>query len=159
MLPWMGRSLRGMGEFELVRRLTSRLAAGPGMVVGPGDDAAVLQPGRRLVIATADLLVEGRHFDLRFSSPSDVGAKALTVNISDVAAMGGRPVWALVSLGAPAETDVDMVDGLYDGLLDAAAEHEVVIAGGEGWFYNPTTGEWLVNSTKTDDTGKAYNTY
>ena len=83
------------------------------------------------MLATADLLVEGRHFDFAFSSPRDVGFKAIAVNASDIAAMGGRPRYALVSLGAPPSTQVETVDSLYEGIIEAAGEFGVAIAGGD----------------------------
>lgn len=120
--------LAHVGEFGLITRLLARLGAGDGVVVGPGDDCAVLDGG---LLATADLLLEGRHFDLALSSPRDVGYKALAVNVSDIAAMGGRPRFALVSLGAPAATRIDVLESIYDGLAEASKEFAVVIVGGD----------------------------
>lgn len=129
----MNEKLSDLGEFGLIDRLLARVpVAGPGVEIGPGrDDAAVLRVADRLLIATADLSIEGRHFDLRFSSPSDIGWKALTVNASDMAAMGGRPLWALLSIGAPASTPVERLEGVYDGVAEAARAHEIVIVGGD----------------------------
>jgi len=93
-----------------------------------GDDAAVVDaPGGRLLLA-ADLVVEGVHFDLSLVALDDVGWKALTVNVSDIAAMGGEPGHALVSVVVPAGTDLDR---LYDGLTAAAEEYGCPIAGGD----------------------------
>jgi len=101
-----------------------------GLIVPPGDDAAVLRSGGEIV-ATADLLIEGRHFDLGFSSPEDVGSKAIAVNASDIAAMGGRPRHALVSLGASASTPVRTIESLYEGMVQAARAFGITIAGGD----------------------------
>src|SRR5512139_4203447 len=93
------------GEFALIDRFVRAVPVrGPGVTVGPGDDAAVLAlaPGEELV-ATVDAVVEGVHFDAR-STPADAGWKALAVNLSDLAAMGARPRYALVALGLPAGT-------------------------------------------------------
>jgi thiamine-monophosphate kinase len=99
-------------------------------VVGPGDDAAVWVPPRgSLQVLTTDALVEGVHFDPRLARP-DVGYKALAVNISDVAAMGGAPHLALLSLALPAGDHDRDLDGLVDGLLAMAAEAHVTLAGG-----------------------------
>src|SRR5947209_5216983 len=81
---FVGEDLADIGEFGVIRRLLERLPASQ-LIVPPGDDAAVVHTTADTV-ATADLLVEGRHFDLAFSSPADVGFKALTVNVSDIAA-------------------------------------------------------------------------
>lgn len=128
MLPGMEARAR-TGEDALVARLVGRLRATDGVLVGPGDDAALLSGGPE-VLATADLLVEGSHFDLAFSSPADVGWKALAVNVSDIAAMGGTPRYALVSLGLP-EDGEDVADALYRGLAEAAAAFGVGVAGGD----------------------------
>ena len=125
----MGEDLADIGEFGVIRRLLERLPASS-LIVPPGDDAAVVATAAETVV-TADLLVEGRHFDLTFSSPADVGFKALTVNVSDIAAMGGRPRYALVSIGAPAATSIDVLESLYDGIAEAARAYGVAIAGGD----------------------------
>jgi thiamine-monophosphate kinase len=121
----------GAGEFELIRRFTQALPlAGEGVRVGPGDDAAVLAPppGEELV-ATADAVVEGVHFDRTFT-PEDVGWKALAVNLSDLAAMGARPLWALVCLGVPPGARPAAVVRIAHGLGACARRHRIAIAGG-----------------------------
>jgi thiamine-monophosphate kinase len=118
------------GEFELIARITRVLPLrGEGVRVGPGDDAAVLAPppGEELV-ATADAVVEGVHFDGRFT-PEDVGWKALAVNLSDLAAMGARPLWALVCLALPADRTRDAL-GIARGIGACARAHRIAIAGG-----------------------------
>jgi thiamine-monophosphate kinase len=131
MLAGVGEDARDLGEFGLISRLVSRLAApGENVVLGPGDDAAAVRLGGT-ALATADLLLEGLHFDLAFSSAGDVGWKALAVNVSDIAAMGGVPRYALVSLGAPASTPVAMLEALYDGLGECARAFGVWVVGGD----------------------------
>jgi thiamine-monophosphate kinase len=125
----VGEDLADIGEFGVIRRLLERLP-GSSLIVPPGDDAAVVATSAHTVV-TADLLVEGRHFDLAFSSPEDVGFKALTVNVSDIAAMGARPLYALVSIGAPAATPIAVLESLYDGIAEAARAYVVTIAGGD----------------------------
>jgi thiamine-monophosphate kinase len=125
------------GEFdfiELVRRRTMRSnAARPDLSVGIGDDAAVLKPGHNteLVVST-DLLVEDIDFDLRYFPANQLGHKALAVSLSDIAAMGARPRWSLLSLGVPAEIwDSSFVDEFYDGYLWLARRHGVGLVGGD----------------------------
>ena len=92
------------------------------VVVGPGDDAAVIAPERgALEVLTTDAQVEGVHFDHRFVPPDAIGHRALAVNLSDLAAMGAKPRAALLSLVLPDALDVAVVDGMLDGLLALAA--------------------------------------
>lgn len=120
------------GERALIERIRRRLPAPPpSLLVGPGDDAAVVVPERgAFQVLTTDAVVEGIHFDRRFSTLSDVGWKALAVNVSDLAAMGARPEFALLSLILPDGTTAADVDALLDGLLEMAAEAGVALAGG-----------------------------
>lgn len=118
-----------IGERALIRHLRSRIPGGPGIVVGVGDDSAVLETGA-LTLVTTDSLVESVHFLREWTPPRLVGRKVLTVNLSDIAAMAGAPRHATVSLCLPADTPLSFVDGLYDGLLERAAETGVSIVGG-----------------------------
>jgi thiamine-monophosphate kinase len=100
-------------------------------VVGPGDDAAVIEPERgALEVLTTDAQVEGVHFDLRFVPPDAIGHRALAVNLSDLAAMGASPRVALLSLMLPDALEVATIDGLLDGLLGLAARQRVSLVGG-----------------------------
>lgn len=118
-----------IGEHELVRRIRSRIPEGPGVVVGVGDDAAAVETGA-LTLLTTDSLVEGIHFRREWSPPRLLGRKALTVNLSDVAAMAGLPRYATVSLCLPPDVPLGFVEGLYDGLLERSAETGVNLVGG-----------------------------
>jgi len=120
------------GERAIIERIRQRMPDAPStLVVGMGDDAAVAAPERgTLQVLTTDALVEGIHFDRRHSSPHDIGSKALAVNVSDVAAMGGAPHLALLSLMLPAELGLDDLDGLIDGFLEMARTCRVSLAGG-----------------------------
>ena len=122
-----------LGEFGLIERLTRIVGAegSPDLVVGPGDDAAVWRVGGEYLIATTDAMVEGVHFLPERTRWEDVGWKALAANVSDIAAMGGTPLFALVTLALPPETLAETMDALYRGLGQSAGEYGVTIAGGD----------------------------
>jgi thiamine-monophosphate kinase len=125
------QTISDVGERALIQRITARLATAPWVIVGPGDDAAVIEPERgSLDVFTTDALIEGVHFDRRFMPPDTIGHRALAVNVSDLAAMGARPRAALLSFALPGELDVAVVDGVMDGLLAVAASTHVTIIGG-----------------------------
>jgi thiamine-monophosphate kinase len=120
-----------LGEFGLIAALTARLPQGPAVLLGPGDDAAVIRAADGRVVATTDLLVEGQHFRRDWSSAYDVGRKAAAQNLADVAAMGAVPTALLVGLAAPAALDVAWALGLADGLRDECAVVGASLAGGD----------------------------
>jgi thiamine-monophosphate kinase len=120
-----------VGEFELLAALREHLDHdGPGLPRGVDDDAAVIDH-EGPVVAAVDTLVEGVHFDRRFSTLADVGFKAVAVNVSDLAAMGAFPVAALISLQRPSEMSVADVRELYDGLREAADRWGCPLVGGD----------------------------
>lgn len=121
-----------LGEHALIERIRARLPPAPALVVvGVGDDAAVVEPPRNaLEVLTTDCLVEGVHFDQAFVGPADIGHKALAVNLSDLAAMGAAPRVALLSLVLPPAWPVASVDALVDGLTALAGRSRIVIVGG-----------------------------
>ena len=117
-----------------VRRALGTAADGPGVESGIGDDAAVLRPppGQRLV-ASVDMLVEDQHFRRRgpgAAAPADIGWRALAVNLSDLAAMGAWPLWALVSVGVPADFSPEDLEAVYGGLAEAARDCGLAVVGG-----------------------------
>ncbi len=120
------------GERDLIAAIRARLPENPGwLAVGVGDDAAVAEPARgALEILTTDAVVERVHFDRRFSTPRDIGWKSLAVNLSDIAAMGGTPRLALLSLGLPDDLSDEDFDQLIDGFLALARDARVTLAGG-----------------------------
>lgn len=119
----------GRGEFAFIERLQRRIGAGgPDGEIFVGDDAAVVRPpGERMLFAT-DLVVEGVHFDLSIGSVADAGWKAVVANASDVAAMGGIPLFAVSAVSAPPGTDLDQV---LDGILEAAGTCGLQLVGGD----------------------------
>lgn len=127
---------------EIVRRASRR---SPAVRVGIGDDCAVLEPASgSLLLATTDLLIEDVHFRRRWAAPTDIGWKALAVNVSDIAAMGGRPRWGLIALACPDAVTVEEAEGFYAGVQALATEHDVVIVGGDTCA---SPGGWIVNVT------------
>lgn len=121
-----------LGERALIERIRRRVPAAPAhLLIGIGDDAAVVAPEKgALEVITTDALVEGVHFDRRFSSAADAGFKAIAVNASDVAAMGGAPRLALLSLILPPTLPVSEIDELLDGVLEMTAACGAALAGG-----------------------------
>ena len=121
-----------LSERELIARLRRQLPpAPPWMTVGIGDDAAVVETVRNeLDVFTVDAIVEGVHFDRRFTPPEAIGHRALAVNLSDLAAMGATPRLALVSLALPASLPTDEFDAMIGGLAALALKHNLHVAGG-----------------------------
>jgi len=110
-------------EREFVRWLCQRLPADARMLVGPGDDAAILRvEAEANVVATTDMLMEGVDFELARHEPERIGRKALAVNLSDLAAMAAVPVAALVSLCLPRKGGAELAKRLLEGMLPLAAE-------------------------------------
>ena len=122
-----------IGEHAVIEHIRKRVPPLPaGVVAGMGDDAAVVRPDRgALTVVTTDTLIEGVHFDPRHSSPTDIGHKALAVNLSDLAAMGAVPRHALLALSLPADWLVADLDQTIDALLALAARHRTTLVGGD----------------------------
>ena len=125
------RTVSDIGEHALISRITQRLARPSWVLVGPGDDAAVVQPERGTFdVLTTDAIVEGVHFDRRFAPPDAIGHRALAVNLSDLAAMGARPRAALLSFVLPDQLEIADVDRIVDGMIALADRHRVAVVGG-----------------------------
>lgn len=119
-------------EVELIAWLRERLPPHPLLRLGPGDDAALIALDERgQCLATVDMLMDGVDFRLAEADPRRVGRKALAVNLSDLAAMAGRPVAALVALALPRQHGFTLAQQLYEGMLPLADRHQVAIAGGD----------------------------
>jgi thiamine-monophosphate kinase len=126
-------------EFELIARLTSGLASREDVSLGVGDDCALMDlGGDQLLLATCDSQVEGVHFTLQTSSPEQIGRKALAINLSDIAAMGGTPRFALVSLLIPSHLSLEILEEMYAGLRQEAERFATVIVGGNIACAGPT---------------------
>ncbi|MFN7978845.1 MAG: thiamine-phosphate kinase [Vicinamibacterales bacterium] len=120
------------GEHQLIASLRRRLpAGGADVVVGIGDDAAVLRaPRGELLVQTTDALVDGVHVDSRLIPPHAIGRRAVAVNLSDLAAMGARPAWLVLSLVLPATLPVAHFESLIDGVRDEADRWQATVVGG-----------------------------
>ncbi len=130
-------NIADIGEVALIRRLIDMArescvsGTSGGLLVGPGDDAAAWRPEAGTTLSTTDTVVEGVHFTRSTTPWRDLGWKAMAANLSDIAAMGGTPHYALVTLSLPPDTHVADVTELYRGLIDSCREHRVAIAGGD----------------------------
>lgn len=125
-------SISAFGEFALISRITAPVKNNSTVITGIGDDAAVtaLTPGMQLLTST-DMLLEDVHFRLSWHDPFLLGRKSLAVSISDIAAMGGIPRWALLSLAIPSDTSLKFIDEFMRGFHSMAKENGVVLIGGD----------------------------
>jgi len=121
-----------LSEDELIAAIRTLLSGDqPGVVIGIGDDAAVVEAGTGQPVLTTDMLIEGIHFELDSISARDLGAKAIAVNVSDVAAMAASPRYALVSIGLTADVQAAWVVELYAGMRQACDEYALALLGGD----------------------------
>ncbi|MEA1964456.1 MAG: thiamine-phosphate kinase [Candidatus Aerophobetes bacterium] len=130
--------LSQVGEFELIKQIRSNLPASQKeVVVGVGDDAALIRVSpQKFLLFTTDTLVENVHFKWDYTSPFQIGWKALAVNISDIAAMGGKPTYCLISLAISGDVEKSLVNELYKGLKKIASLYKIEITGGD-LVYSP----------------------
>jgi thiamine-monophosphate kinase len=127
--------LSGLGEFGLIHTIQKLSPTGPGIVIGIGDDAAALAVSSNILqLATTDMLIEGVHFDLSYTDFYSLGWKSAAVNLSDIAAMGGRPRFCLTSLGIPSRIAVEQIAEFYRGFNALLSTHKTVLAGGDTCF-------------------------
>ncbi len=128
----MTSKIKNLGEIGLIERLTKRIKLDKSVVLGAGDDAAVIRWTRdRYLLYTCDMIIEDVHFRLKDAAPFQIGRKALAVNISDIAAMGGVPRYAVISIGINPATPVSFVDRLYRGIEALAKRFKINIVGGD----------------------------
>jgi thiamine-monophosphate kinase len=125
------RTLSDVGEFGAVNALTSRLGLNDDVLVGPGDDAALVVVSTGAVLVSTDLLVEGRHFRRDWSSATDIGHKAAAQSFADITAMGGRPTAMVAALGAPGDLHLSWALELTDGLAAESAAAGASVVGGD----------------------------
>lgn len=124
--------LKDIGEIRLIEQLAKDFRLDRSVVKGSGDDTAVIRWTKdRYLLFTSDMLIEDVHFKLNRAKPFEIGWKALACNISDIAAMGGVPRYALVSIGIDPRLPVSFLDGLYRGLKTLADRFDINIVGGD----------------------------
>jgi thiamine-monophosphate kinase len=141
------RTLGELGEFGVIDRLTRGRPQSGDVALGPGDDAAVVLAADGRVLVSTDMLVEGRHFRLDWSTPHDVGRKAIAQNAADIEAMGGRVTAFVVGFGAPPDTPTEQVSALADGMWDEAERIGVGLVGGD----LVSSPHWVVSVTVLGD--------
>lgn len=124
-------SIAEAGEFGLIARIVARLDAGPATLLGPGDDAAVVAAPDRRIVASTDVLVEGRHFRRDWCSAADIGHRAAAANLADIAAMGAEPTALLVALCVPTELDAAWVEDLATAISAEALPVGASVVGGD----------------------------
>jgi len=124
--------LREIGEFGLINRIRKWMAASdPALIQGIGDDVAVIGIGSKALLVTTDILIEHIHFDRSWIDPYRLGKKALIVNLSDIAAMGGTPKYFLISLGLPKNLPLSFLSSFYRGLKEEGKRYRVDLIGGD----------------------------
>ena len=121
--------VKDIGEFGLIERITKKLKD-KDVLVGIGDDAAVIKTEKGLQVLTTDCLVEGDHFRREWFTPEHIGMKAIEINVSDIAAMGAIPKYVLVELALPIDLDVEFVEELYKGIWKVCDKYNIEVIGG-----------------------------
>ena len=142
-------TLRQLGEFPMIDRLVTGRVQPAGVSVGPGDDAAVVAMPDGRAVVTTDMLVEGRHFRLDWSTPQEVGRKAIAQNAADIESMGAHSCAFVVAFGAPTETAASRAQELADGMWQEAGALGAGIVGGD-LVASP---QWVVSVTAFGDLG------
>ncbi|OBG39724.1 thiamine-phosphate kinase [Mycobacterium sp. E3198] len=142
-------TLQRIGEFAVIDRLVRGRRQPGAVLLGPGDDAALVAAGDGRTLISTDVLVQDRHFRLDWSTPHDVGRKAIAQNAADIEAMGGRPTAFVAGFAAPGDTPAARVDALVDGMWDEAARIGAGIVGGD-LVGGP---QWVLSVTVLGDLG------
>src|SRR3954449_6875492 len=146
-------SVRVVGEFGVIARVIAQAGSAQAALVGPGDDAAVLRSPDGRVVASTDVLVEGRHFRRDWSSAEDIGHKAAAANLADIAAMGGTATALLVGLACPADTQTAWLEGVAAGLAAECAPLGAAVVGGDLVSSAPDSGAGVLSVTALGDLG------
>src|SRR5574340_316142 len=124
--------LSDAGELSLLEILRKRFAKkSPGIILGIGDDSAIVRSQNSDLLLTTDMMVEDVHFDLSWTTPFQLGYKLVSVNVSDIYAMGGRPEFMLLDFAAPGDFEKRQFDSLFDGIAAALKAYELSLIGGD----------------------------
>ena len=142
-------TLAEVGEFAVIDRLVAGREQPDAVALGPGDDAAVVLARDGATVVSTDMLVEGRHFRLDWSTPHDVGRKAIAQNAADIEAMGATATAFVVAFGAPGDTPAAQVVELADGMWHEARLLGAGIVGGD----LVTAPQWVISVTALGDLG------
>src|SRR3954449_12578049 len=146
-------SVRVVGEFGVIARVLAQAGSAQAAHVGPGDDAAVLGTSDGRVVASTDVLVEGRHFRRDWSSAEDIGHKAAAANLADIAAMGGTATALLVGLACPSSTQTTWLEGVAAGLAAECAPLGAAVVGGDLVASAPDSAAVVLSVTALGDLG------
>jgi thiamine-monophosphate kinase len=142
-------TLQRLGEFAVIDRLVRGRRQPAAVLLGPGDDAALVSASDGRIVVSIDVLVQDRHFRLDWSTPHDVGRKAIAQNAADIEAMGGRATAFVVGFGAPGDTPAAQADALVDGMWDEAQRIGAGIVGGD----LVSCPQWVLSVTALGDLG------
>src|SRR4030043_2043226 len=124
--------LSQIGELSLLEQIRrSFCKKSKNIIVGIGDDAAVVKPLGKNLLVTTDMMVEGVHFDLSFTTPYQLGFKLISVNVSDIYAMGGKPFYLLLNIAVNKNTNKKFMDRLFDGVKNALSLYDASLIGGD----------------------------
>lgn len=124
--------LSQIGELSLIKNIRQQFKKkSKSVIVGIGDDAAVIRPADKDLLVTTDMMVEGVHFDPTFITPYQLGFKIVSVNVSDIYAMGGRPEYVLLNIAVNKDTTMTFVDRLFDGVKSAINLYNIILIGGD----------------------------
>ena len=124
--------LSQIGELSLLELVRKRFKKkSRNILIGIGDDAAVVKPIRKNLLVTTDMMVEGVHFDLGYTTPYQLGFKLISINVSDIYAMGGSPLYILINIAVNKNVDIKFIDQLLDGIKDAQHQYSAILIGGD----------------------------
>mgnify|MGYP005844059793 CR=1 FL=1 len=125
------RTVADTGEFGLIERIARLTSLPPFVIEGIGDDCAVIRVEDRLLLISSDLCIEDVHFRIRYCSPEDIGYKAAARALSDIAAMGGAPLFCVTSVGCPSSLEVRAVESMYRGMAGVFSRFGAALVGGD----------------------------